>query len=222
MTNLKFNSIVFNADSLYIQGRFLWLSKGLSGGGILLWLGCEQLVKVLIIQKSDQFIIDTQNKSDKDTNTVLEKFMKELTRGKHDGEFLLNKLLEEYPELDIKKFKKVLTHLNQIFERRYVKFNNKSFATYWKDLILIDEFYFLARSYLSPKIQCSLIDEIFMKTLLASSQSLPIYEYAYKDNIHFKGRECPEVNFRDFETTPPFSFSFNGLKVYNIKNKPTK
>lgn len=47
------------ADNHYIQGRFLWRNYGFQGANILLWLSCEQMMKLLIIQKNKKTGSDT-------------------------------------------------------------------------------------------------------------------------------------------------------------------
>lgn len=152
---LPLNSWLQKADWNYILGRFLWFNMFIEGACNLLWLSCEQIIKVLLIQKNAKKFSQCSNL--KDVHLIIDK---EGKKKGHSVAELVDSINIEYPELKIVKYKSVLEKLQEYFYRRYVV--NSSLSISLNKTDKVDELYFLLRNKIEPEVGLGVIDEIFI------------------------------------------------------------
>ncbi|AFU67758.1 hypothetical protein P700755_000754 [Psychroflexus torquis ATCC 700755] len=185
---LSLNSWLQKADSNYIEGRLLWLNWLVDGSCNLLWLACEQMIKILLLQeKIDTYSAESTNMDE--LHKVLDKKGKKLG---HDVGKLIAKINAEYPELDITKYKTTLEKLQEYFYRRYVI--NKGSSISMNMLNEVDEFYFLLRSKIYSDVGLGTIDEIFIQKKHNRGHFLPAFSYSYLHNKSFRSRKHRSIN----------------------------
>lgn len=184
-TYLALNAWLQKADTNYIEGRLLFLNLCINGACNLLWLACEQMIKILILQIDDEKL-----KKFNDLNEVHEYLDKQGRKISH--KVSVSKLQEEYNGLDLEKHKSMLDKLNEYFYRRYAQ-NSSSFLSL--DLLNeADEFYFLLRSRVKESIGVGTIDEIFIQKKHGWGHPLKAFEFAYLKNQYFKPRKHFSIN----------------------------
>jgi|TARA_R110002110_G_scaffold404983_1_gene623756 hypothetical protein len=175
------------ADENYISGRFLWMNILIIGSCNLLWLACEQLIKLLLLQKEIDFDISDSIHSDELYKQVNKK-------GKaigHDVSKLIVQVNAVYPELNISKYEPTLIKLQEYFYKRYL--TNKGSSITLNTLDDIDALYFLLRDQIEPRIIFGDIDQIYIKRKHNWKQNLPVHEYAYLENKSFRPRKHNEI-----------------------------
>lgn len=113
---LALNAWLQTSDDNYISGRLLWLNEMIDGACNLLWLSCEQIIKILILQNS----LDAKTAECKTVEEVHCFIDNELKKKYGHGlSALMKKIDDEYPDVKIMNYKKVLEKLNEFFNRRY-------------------------------------------------------------------------------------------------------
>lgn len=187
---LCLNSWLQKADSNYIEGRLLWLNLLVNGSSNLLWLACEQMIKILLLQK-EIFTYSAESADMRELHNILDKQGKKLG---HDVDKLITKINSEYPEIDISKYKATLKKLQEYFYRRYVI--NKGSSISMNMLDEVDELYFLMRSKIHSDVGLGTIDEIFIQKKHEWSHPLPAFGYAYLQNKSFKSRNHRTINLQ--------------------------
>ena len=185
---LSLNSWLQKADSNYMEGRLLWLNWLVNGSSNLLWLACEQMIKILLLQKE----IDTYSAESADMDELHKVLDKKGKKLGHDVGKLIIKVNSEYPELDISKYKTTLEKLQEYFYRRYVI--NKGSSISMKMLDEVDALYFLLRSKIHSDVGLGTIDEIFIQKKHKWGHPLPAFSYAYLQNKSFKSRKHRSIN----------------------------
>lgn len=166
----------------------MWLHLLVDGASNLLWLSSEQIIKILLLQK------EIEQHSNRSANLSvlhdhLDKQGKELG---HDVRKLIQKINQEYPDLDISRFERMLKKLQEYFYRRYVVHSGSSVSLLMLDEI--DEFYFLLRSKVHAEVGLGTIDEIYIRRKHGWEIFPPAFTYAYQQNNHFKPRKHKEIS----------------------------
>lgn len=184
------------ADKHYIEGRMLWLNRAYDGGGSLLWLAMEQILKIRIVEKMIQ---------KGEVNNVSEKIYKELDYkfkkigGDHNIDTLNGKFseyfgccircyLENYgvncsePKFFTGQFfinaspininVPFLANLSALFHRRYVR--NEQFSIVTSSLDQVDLTYLLLRSKASSSIYSKIRNG---KVVIGSTEFSPKKEF---------------------------------------------
>ncbi len=185
---LALNAWFQKSDSNYIEGRLLWQNHLVDGACNLLWLASEQVIKILLLQKNDnQYPEEKLNLNDlhKTMNKIAERY-------RHRVQKLINKINNEYTELDISKYENTLTKLHEYFHRRYVV--NSSSSIPLSLIEEVDEFYFLLRDKVHADVGPGTIDEIHIQKKHRWQHPVPAFKYAYINNNHFRPRKHREIN----------------------------
>jgi hypothetical protein len=154
---LTLNSWLQKADSNYISGRLLWLNNLIDGASNLLWLSCEQMVKILLLQR------ETDNISSEcsDLDEMHANCDKKGRNFGHSVNNLSKQLVKEYSCINLTRYKPVLEKLHEYFFRRYAAREGSSIPL---DLLnLVDEFYFELRSKVQSDVGLGTIDEIYIQ-----------------------------------------------------------
>jgi len=186
---LALNSWLQKADQNYIEGRLLWLNMFINGACNLLWLSSEQIIKILLLQKS----IDNLSNSSSDLNILHGKIDKEGKQLGHNVHKLIAKVKLEYSDLDLSQFEPTLIKLQEYFYRRYVVNSGSSISL--NLLNEIDDFYFQVRSKIAPEIGLGTIDEIFIQRKHNWGHPISSFIYAYHQNQHFRTRSHRPINY---------------------------
>lgn len=187
---LTLNSWLQKADHNYYEGRLLWLHMCLDGACNLLWLSCEQMIKILLLQKK----IDEISSKSKNLNELHKKLDRLGKSINHDAKKLIKELENEYPDLDINKFIPVLEKLQEYFFRRYVVHQGSSISLMM--IKEIDEFYFLLRNKVEANVGLGTIDEIYIQKKHKWKHPLEAFAYAYIDNKSFRSRKHRVINIQ--------------------------
>jgi len=201
------NVYLLNADSHYVEGRFLWLNHGIQGACNLLWLAVEQLITLVILDKrlidrsidnveikhngnTQVLIYDPQEQDIKVIDKIISRTLYKIER-KHRLDRLLD-ILKSETDIALDGQRSALEKLKEYHDRRYYENSGSSI-----NLGLLDEidmFYFTLRGSLSETIPRSLIDEIAFQKEFPQGHPLPLFSYAYVKNQHFASRKHPVVN----------------------------
>jgi len=187
---LALNAWLQKADNNYLEGRLLWFKMCINGASNLLWLSCEQIIKILLLQKQ----VDVLSAS---TNTLEELHQKLESEGKkisHNVEKLIKELENKYAGLQIDKFRPVLEKLQEYFYRRYVV--NKGSSIPLAMINEVDEFYFLLRKQIDADIGLGTIDEIVIQRKHNWSHPVEAFKYAYFKNSFFGPRKHKRINIQ--------------------------
>ena len=185
---LALNAWLQKADQNYIEGRLLWLNHLINGACNLLWLASEQILKILILQKT----IDSFSENSSDLKQLHETIDKEGMKLGHSVIKLIQRVNSDYPGFDISKYEKVLEKIQEYFYRRYVVHSGSSISLLM--LNEVDEFYFLVRGKIEPDVGLGTIDEIHIQRKHKWGHPLPAFSYAYQYNEHFRPRKHREIN----------------------------
>lgn len=182
------NSWLQKSDENYFEGRLLWMSMCINGASNLLWLACEQIIKILLLQKQ----IEHLSKDSQDLNVLHEKVNEEAKKIRHNTKKLMSKVSLNYPHLDISEYEEMLHKLNEYFYRRYVV--NKGSTIELHLLKKVDEFYFLLRSNIHPDVGVGIIDEIFIQKKHNWGHPIAAFAFAYIQNDSFAPCSHREFN----------------------------
>lgn len=185
---LSLNAWLQKSDSNYISGRLLWLNALIDGSSNLLWLGCEQIIKILLLQK------EIDNISSECTDLDEMHVMCE-SKGKgygHKVDVLVGKLEIEYPEINLNPYKPALEKLHEYFFRRYVVRAGSSISLLLLDQV--DELYFKLRRVVHPDVGLGTVDEIYIQKKHSWGHPLPAFAYAYLQNKAFGPRPHRQIN----------------------------
>lgn len=190
---LTMNSFLSVADQNYAAGRGLWLSWMPVPAGNLLWLGFEQLAKLIILQRdwlaeasSGQPVDQLQRALDKRCRSI-------------DSSHSLDPLLDGLRErggVYLSEHRDSLEHLRTLFQRRYCR--TGGLTTPLALLHDVDASYFAVRAQLDPSVQMALIDEIVFRKRIGAAQTLPAFESVHRKNKSFRGRKHPAYNVAGF------------------------
>jgi len=187
---LTLNSWLQKADSNYISGRLLWLNALIDGASNLLWLSCEQIIKIVLLQKE----IDDISSVCFDLDEMHVECDK---KGKHYGHSvndLSKQLQNEYSHINLTLYKPVLEKLNEYFYRRYVVREGSSISL--NTLNLVDQFYFELRGEVESDVGLGTIDEIYIQKKHAWGHPVPSFAYAYLQNKSFRPRKHRRINMQ--------------------------
>lgn len=205
--HFSLHSYLSLSDNHYVEGRYLWISNAFSGASNLLWLSFEQIIKLLIVQSKinnnlikevsiktlngvkRKVIFDSDEKDVKVRFKVLDSLFFEI-EPKHRLEILL-KILDELTGIRINRFEKILIKLNEGFKRRYVV--NEGFSYNPLNFDQIDEAYFFLRSFVSPDIPQSFIDEIIFRNRFKIREPIPFFETLFLNNNHIQSRQYLDI-----------------------------
>ena len=185
---LTLNAWLQKSDSNYIAGRLLWLNAIIDGASNLLWLSCEQIIKIILLQKE----IDSIASSCSDLNEMHVQCEKRGRKLGHSVNHLAKKIADEYPCIDLTNYKPVLEKLHEYFYRRYVVHSGSSISS--EMLNSVDKFYFELRSKVEPDIGLGTIDDIYIQKKNGWGHSLPAFEFAYLQNKSFRPRKHRKIN----------------------------
>jgi len=185
---LTLNSWLQKADQNYISGRLLWLNMLITGACNLLWLSCEQMIKLLLLQMH----IEELSPQCKDLDELHDVVDKKAGKWGHSVDKLLNQMFEQYPALSIEKHRDVLEKLHEYFYRRYVERRGSSISL--NMLHNVDELYFLLRSQVEPDVGLGTIDEIVIQRKNKWGHPLQAFAVAYMDNLSFKPRRHRKIS----------------------------
>lgn len=179
---LVLNSWLQNADSNYIAGRLLWSHLLVVGASNLLWLSCEQLTKIVLLQDK----VDEMASGCEDISKVHKSINNAAKKLGHNVGRLVSSLDELHPEIEINKYRDVLYKLHEYFFRRYPAQNGSSISL--EMINRADALYFCLRSLVVPDVGVGTIDEIFIQRKHGWEHPLPAFEYAYSKNNYFGPR----------------------------------
>ena len=185
---LALNAWLQKSDMNYISGRLLWFNLCTHGSCNLLWLSCEQIMKIVLIQKNVDDLASQCSNLD-DIHRLIDREGKQLG---HDVSKLINKIEIEYPNLAINKYKLVLEKLQEYFYRRYVVRGSSSIDIRMIDDV--DEFYFMIRKIVEPEIGLGTIDEIFIQKKHNWGHPISAFNFAYLHNKSFSSRKHRVIN----------------------------
>jgi hypothetical protein len=146
------------------------------------------MMKISLLQKDIESYTDDSTNLD-DLHKILD------AKGKNIGykvDDLIKKMNEEYPEMNIIKYKDALQKIQEYFYRRYVVRGGSSISMLLLDEI--DELYFLLRGSVDPDIGVATIDQIFVQKKYNWGHPISAFNYAYLLNKSFKSRKHREWN----------------------------
>jgi hypothetical protein len=185
---LVLNAWLQTSDRNYLSGRFLWINFLHESACNLLWLSCEQIIKILIIQEKVDSLCEGCNTLD-EVHTKIDFEGKKLG---HNVKDLISKIKAEHPDLNITKYQEVLEKLQEYFYRRYVVHRSSSIAI--SLLGKTDELYFCLRKIVAPDIGLGLIDEVFIQKKHGWRHPVKSFAFAYHKNNFFAPRKHRKVN----------------------------
>lgn len=190
---LTLNSWLQTADENYISGRILWMQYLPVGGSNLLWLSCEQLIKILLLQNEINELSSKSENLDELHEFRTKRAKKLGSNYGHGVSSLVEELKKYYPDLNYDAFTPMLEKLNEYFFRRYAKRGGSSISLLMLDVV--DRFYFDARFKVHPDVGLGLIDEIVIQKKRGSRHPLPAFSFAYLNNPYFKSRKHMAITF---------------------------
>lgn len=186
---LTLNSWLQVADGNYISGRLLWYNFLFTGASNLLWLSCEQIIKIILLQKK----IDNISSNCANLDEMYSECDKRGKKYGHSVDELCNRILNEYSCINLTRYKPVLEKLNEYFYRRYVVHTGSSISL--NMLNLVDEFYFELRGNVESDVGLGTIDEIHIQKKHGWGHPLPAFEYAYIKNNSFRTRKHRKIKY---------------------------
>lgn len=185
---LTLNAWLQKSDNNYISGRLLWIERLIDGASNLLWLSCEQIIKIILLQNE----IDNISSSCSDLNEMHIKCENKGKKFGHNVGVLTNKLANEHLCINLTNYKPVLEKLHEYFHRRYV--DNKGSSIPLNMLDSVDEFYFELRNNVKPEVGPGTIDEIYIQKKHGWEHPIPAFAYAYIYNKSFRPRKHRKIN----------------------------
>ncbi|MBF0368554.1 MAG: hypothetical protein HQL52_03765 [Magnetococcales bacterium] len=171
------------ADKNYIEGRCLWFNWFYGGACNLLWLGVEQLFKLLILQnKLSEFPEEPSNLEEH--FKVAEKKARKFG---HNVDKLMDAIHRIHPDIEIHQHNATLKNIHYYFKRRYVI--NESGLMRGDTIDAVDEVYFSLRGKVQPEAGGRLMDEIFIQKKHKTGHPIPGFAFAYHRNKSFRPRK---------------------------------
>lgn len=177
---LVLNAWLQKADSNYIAGRLLWNQVLVVGASNLLWLSCEQLAKIVLLQAE----IAAGCADLDEIHGLVDRAGKRLGHNVDQLVVALNKL---HPEVGISNYRDVLEKLYEYFFRRYPVRDGSSISL--EIISRADELYFRLRSLVLPEIGVGTIDEIYIQRKHGWPHPIPAFRFAYSGNASFAPRQ---------------------------------
>lgn len=187
--SLTLNHWLQTADQNYISGRILWQHGMIHGAANVLWLGCEQIAKILLLQRQ----ATTLSPHCTDFEAAYSATDQAGKRLGHNVTNLVAALQCSHPEIGAGAFEPTLEKLHEYFYRRYAVHGGSSIAL--RLLHSVDDFYFNARDHAAPEIGLGTIDEIHIQRKHGLGHPLSSFAYAYHNNAAFRPRRHASTNF---------------------------
>lgn len=188
--HLALNAWLQTADSNYISGRLLWTQRLVDGASNLLWLSIEQMIKILVLH-SRLPQLDTGSSTIEQAHRALDRAAFSVSRD-HSCTSLVAALSAAHPSIDLSPHLDAMAKLEEYYRRRY--YVNQGSSIRLMLLHKADALYFLLRSHVAPELGVGTIDEIGIRRKHGWGQTLPAFEFAYRDNLSFAPRRHSVIN----------------------------
>lgn len=188
--HLALNAWLQTADTNYISGRLLWTQWLVDGASNLLWLSIEQMIKILVLQ-SNLPKLDSGNATSEQAHRAIDRAALSIARD-HSRTSLVAALSAAHPSIDLSPHLDTMAKLEEYYRRRY--YINQGTSIGLMLLHKVDALYFVLRSHVAPELGVGTIDEIGIRRKHGWGQTLPAFEFAYRDNLSFAPRRHSVIN----------------------------